>query len=340
MSFFPTDVGDGRRRELSRLGVRVLHGDLEDHLRQTGTHYDVVVISRPHNYGRFGPVVRSAQPQAAVVYDAEALYYRRTELLVALTEDGPAREALRLEAAATRCDEEAYFADADLAVCISEDEAALARSIAGAGPVEVIPAQLVGPQWTPAAFADRRDVILVASWLAGDESPNVDGFRWFMEEVMPPLSARLPWVRVRVTGVDPPQAIRDYEGPNVQFVGRVHDLAGFYDGSRVAISPIRYGAGVKIKTIEALQYGIPTVATGVGGEGIETFGTGALRVTDDPLEFADTVAGLADDAHAWARQRRRLEALHEHWSVAAPGTTWRSVVDRALGASIEGESTE
>ena len=83
----------------------------------------------------------------------------------------------------------------------------------------------------------------------------------------------------------------------------------FYSQARVAISPMRYGAGVKLKTIEALQFGVPIVATSVGSEGIETFGTGAMNVTDDPREFAEAVAALVDDRDRWEAQRRRTRSF-------------------------------
>jgi glycosyltransferase involved in cell wall biosynthesis len=98
----------------------------------------------------------------------------------------------------------------------------------------------------------------------------------------------------------------------------------------VAIAPIRYGAGVKLKTIEALQYGIPTVATTVGAEGIDTFDTGALVVADDPSGFAQAIVNLVDDSDRWNAQRRAIAELHGYWEAAEAGTSWLAVVDAAL----------
>ena len=118
---------------------------------------------------------------------------------------------------------------------------------------------------------------------------------WFVQKVLPLIRARIPWVRLRVTGQDPPPELLRYASPNLVFEGHVGDLAKFYDEARVAIVPVRFGAGVKLKTIEALQYGVPTVTTAVGAEGIDIHQTGALAITDDPAEFALNVAILLDD---------------------------------------------
>jgi len=69
-------------------------------------------------------------------------------------------------------------------------------------------------------------------------------------------------------------------------------MAEFYGRMRACIVPLRSGAGVKIKTVEALQYGVPTVATKVGAEGIDLRGHQRTVVADDAREFADGL-GLA-----------------------------------------------
>ncbi len=339
VSLFPAGTDEGSRSELCRMGVRILEGDLEEHLRLPHIQYDVVIISRPYIYELFGPMVRRHQPQAAVVYDAEALYFRRTERQALLSTDPLVNERLRAEARAMQESEQGYFADADQAVCISELEAGFARKIDGAPPVHVIEARLSEPQWTDQAFDQRRDVILVAGWLSGAGSPNGDGLTWFVQKVLPLIRARVPWVRLRVTGQDPPSELLQYASPNLHFEGHVGDLAQFYNDARVAIVPVRFGAGVKLKTIEALQYGVPTVTTAVGAEGIDLFQSGALAITDDPAEFALNVATLLDDPQLWENHRKRIRALHDIWTEQPAGASWSTVVEKALTDKIKPRSS-
>ncbi len=340
VSLFPATTGEGSRGELCRIGVRILEGDLEEHLRRPHIEYDVVIISRPYNYERFGEMVRKHQPQAAIVYDAEALYFRRTEREALLSDDPLVNERLRVEARSMQESEQRYFSDADQAVCISEVEAAFARKLEGASPVHIIEARLHDPQWTDRSFDQRCDVIFVAGWLSGAGSPNADGLTWFVQKVLPLIRARIPWVRLRVTGQNPPSEVLKYASPSVVFEGRVRDLAMFYGDARVAIAPIRFGAGVKLKTIEALQYGVPTVATPVGAEGIDLHQTGALAITDDVAEFALTVVALLEDAQSWENHRKRIRALHEAWAEQPAGTSWSAVVERALADKVGRSSSD
>ena len=156
--------------------------------------------------------------------------------------------------------------------------------------------------WTNEDFAERRGVGFVAGWSAGPGSPNVGR----AEAVRPVTSGprRSPGILRRarlVTGLKPRGrccALRRELDP---FVGVVPDLRNFYAGLRLAVVPIRYGSGVKLKAIEALQSGVPAIATTVGAEGIPIDVPGLLPVADDPREFADLVALLLEEEEGLAR---------------------------------------
>jgi GT2 family glycosyltransferase/glycosyltransferase involved in cell wall biosynthesis len=340
VSLYPAMTSEGSRSELCRIGVRILEGDLEAHLQRPHINYDVVIISRPHNYEAFGSIVRKHQPQAAVIYDAEALYFRRKERQALLSDDPVINERLRAEARSMQESEHRYFSDADQAICISDLEADFARTLDGAPPVHVIEARLHDPQWTEQSFRQRRDVIFVAGWLSGAGSPNGDGLTWFVQKVLPLVRARIPWVRVRVTGQDPPTELLQYASPSIVFEGHVGDIAKFYDDARVAIVPMRFGAGVKLKAIEALQYGVPTVSTTIGAEGIDLHQTGALAITDDAAEFAFNVATLLDNPQLWEDRRERIRAMHDIWAQQPAGTSWSSVIETALADRVSTLSSD
>ena len=254
--------------------------------------------------------MRELQPDAHLCYDAEALFHRRLKVQAEFAVSEEAREALRNAADEARTVEAEMAFSVDTIVCVSADEAAALRALGAHEPLVVEP-WLSNLELTPAGFADRSDVFLVAGWLAGPESPNVDGLLWFVREVLPVVRARVPWVRVHVSGPAPPKVALDVAGRGICFEGQVTDMAEFYGRTRACIVPLRYGAGVKIKTVEALQYGVPTVATTVGAEGIDLRGTSALLVADDARQFALQLVSLLTDRTAWERQRAEIEAL-EH----------------------------
>jgi GT2 family glycosyltransferase len=330
VALLPTDVTDGDVTPLARAGVEIVHQRPAVHLSELATPYDVVVISRPNNYVDCAAVVREVLPAAPIVYDAEALFYRRLEKQLDLLTDPLERARGAAAAEDMKTQEMKILSDADLIVCLSDEEADIARQVAGTGRVITKIPLLAGVEPTTATFEARNDIVLVASWIAGPASPNVDGLRWFADVVFPLVQARLPWARLRVTGGPPPEPLRRLTGFGVSFEGHVPDLGAFYEAARCVIVPLRFGSGVKIKTIEALQFAVPIVATSTGAQGIDLHETGAIAIHDDPQGFSDAVIALLLDGQHWQDRRSRVERLHEIWSeVGAERPTWNEIVARA-----------
>ena len=315
-----TSLVDGSKhtREMSEMGVQVLDGyaehDLEAVLKDAFAPYTTIVISRPHNFERFVGVIRTVMPESPIVYDAEALFHRRIERQAALELEPSLREGLQREADAMRETEAAIATEADGLVAISTEEAAFlgafsTSAIAVHGPL------LAGIEPGLASFAARSNIGFVAGWSGGAKSPNVDALAWFVREVLPKVLARVPGARLLVSGIDPPAEARRFAGPAVSFLGGVDDLAELYGTLRLAIVPMRYGAGVKNKTIEALQYAVPTVSTAVGAEGIPLKVPDALLVDDDADGFAIKVAALLDEETTWNLQRQKIFRQLESWDL-------------------------
>ena len=125
--------------------------------------------------------------------------------------------------------------------------------------------------------APAFDIGLIGTWTWG---PNLIGLDWFLREVCPLLPEG---IRVAVAGRVPPELRAP---PNVTLVGRVPSAEGFLRSCRLVALSSRAGTGVQLKTIEAMQLGLPAVATTLSCRGF----------TDMPANFT-----LADTAEDFAR---------------------------------------
>ena len=121
---------------------------------------------------------------------------------------------------------------------------------------------------------------------------NQDAARWLTNEIWPTVRAAVPGAELVIAGAEPtPRMHADADrAPGVRITGFVDDLGPLYRDASVFVAPLRAGAGVKFKVVDAVLAALPTVTTRIGAEGI-----GPPR-TGEAAGFAavdDTVTGLA-----------------------------------------------
>jgi GT2 family glycosyltransferase len=269
--------------------------------------YDVVVVSRPTNFDWARAMLDETQPKARRVYDAESLYFRR---LVRMAEAVPlARRAeLQAEADHWRRVEVTAMAWADVVVAVSEDAAQTAEMIAPDTPAVVL--RHVVPQ--PASvrgFAERRDVAFFGGFAAGPGGPNEDAAVIAARDVFPRIR-RAADVELHILGSDPTVAVQALAGDGVRVVGPVDDPVEALQRYRVHISPLRYGAGLKLRFLDTMAAGLPFVTTTVGAEdlGLDD-GLRRILVADRPAGLAEQARLLLTDAGRWAEASGRLRQL-------------------------------
>jgi glycosyltransferase involved in cell wall biosynthesis len=103
--------------------------------------------------------------------------------------------------------------------------------------------------------------------------------------------------------------------------GFVADIAPFMDGCRLALAPLRYGAGVKGKVNMAMSYGLPVVATSAAVEGMHVQAGQEVMVADSAADFAAAILRAYDDAALWTRlSDGGLANVRRHFSFDAART--------------------
>ena len=131
--------------------------------------------------------------------------------------------------------------------------------------------------------------------------PNADAVRWFLSDVFPLVRAEVPDARLQIVGRGVPDDLLAQAGEGVDILGWLPSLDVIYARSRVAIAPLRYGAGLKGKVAEALSHGVPVVVTRIAAEGMGIEHGESGWVADDPVGFAQGVIGLIRDDEMWTR---------------------------------------
>ncbi|WP_186230946.1 glycosyltransferase family 4 protein, partial [Burkholderia gladioli] len=133
-----------------------------------------------------------------------------------------------------------------------------------------VPPYFFDTEATPVAALDARDSELIIFVAGFGHPPNIDAAIWFVGEILPRIVREVPGARLMLIGSNPTDAVRALAGDTVTVTGYVSDarLAELYGSARVAVVPLRFGAGVKNKVVEALNFGAPLVTTPVGLQGL------------------------------------------------------------------------
>ncbi|GAB2504761.1 glycosyltransferase [Pseudoxanthomonas sangjuensis] len=307
---------------LQRLGVETWYkpwaGRVARFLQRQGARFDVVMLSRHYVATPLLPLVRRHAPQARIVFDTVDLHGLREQRAADLGNDA----VLRRTARATTKAELAVAATVDATVVVSAYERDWLRERLPDARVEVL-SNLHEVRGPGLPFAQRHDLVFVGGFR---HPPNVDAVLWFANAVFPPVRSRLPGVRFHCIGGDcPPEILALSALDGVVVHGHVPDIAPYMDGARVALAPLRYGAGVKGKVNLSMAHGQPVVATSCAVEGMHLQDRYDVLVADDAAGFADRVVELYRDEALWNRlSANGLDNVRTHFSLeAARGTVRR-----------------
>jgi glycosyltransferase involved in cell wall biosynthesis len=171
--------------------------------------------------------------------------------------------------------------------------------------VEEEPARVVPP------YNEREGLLFVGGF---SHAPNVDGVLWFVDEILPELRRQLGPITLTVVGKNPPEKLIGMTG--VELVGAVSEaeLMRLYDHARVVVAPLRYGAGIKGKVVEAICRKLPTVTTPIGAEGLPAAAS-VLQIAENPEQFCKLVSKLYSDPTLWSQKSIGMSNyMVEHFS--------------------------
>jgi len=168
-------------------------------------------------------------------------------------------------------------------------------------------------------YVNTEEKLMYVGFLGWE--PNIQGLLWFIEQVWPKLVARRPDLRFDIVGKGPDNRLQEaaalWEG--IDLKGFVPDLQKIYNHARVCVAPLLFGSGMKVKVLDAMARGMPTVTTSVGAEGIDIELGRHLLVADEPMEMATQIECLLSDPELWLRLQTQSRAL------IAERYTWRQL---------------
>jgi glycosyltransferase involved in cell wall biosynthesis len=155
-------------------------------------------------------------------------------------------------------------------------------------------------------------------------APNVDAAAYLIDQIVPRVRKDIPDLEVYIVGRDPSSGLQEKASRQacVHVTGFVDDVRPYLERSMVAVAPIRYGAGIQNKLLEAMAMEVPVVTTELAAEGLRVMGGSnpPLYVAGDAEEFTQRVVTLLRDPverARLARQGRQFVQRNYVWSGGA-----------------------
>jgi polysaccharide biosynthesis protein PslH len=116
--------------------------------------------------------------------------------------------------------------------------------------------------------------------------PNVDAIHYFMNDIFPAIKTKINNVRFFIVGGNPPEDIQNYhDGKRVYVLGYQPDIRLIMERCAISVVPLRLGGGTRLKVVEAMSMGIPTVSTSKGAEGLQVTHQKDIIIADEPQKF-------------------------------------------------------
>ena len=300
---------------LQQLGIEVLHGNWyanhwKEWFAEHGKYFDYAVISRPHIAVKYVDTIRKYS-DAKIIYMGHDLHFLREAREYTVKGDGKYLESSRQWQKREmdlihRCDVSYFFSTVEKEEILRIDPDAS---------VDVVPLYIYDTfSQREHTASEREDIMFVGGF---GHSPNIDAMIWFVKEIWPMIVQQLPEIKLYIIGSNAPEEIVGLASENVIVTGYVDDktLDMFYEKCKVVVAPLRYGAGIKGKIVDALYKGMPIVTTPIGAEGL-TDAERAMRIADKPETFAEYVIELyRNDVLSDEFAKSALSYCRKHFSV-------------------------
>lgn len=156
----------------------------------------------------------------------------------------------------------------------------------------------------PVEFSKREGLLFIGGY---NHLPNIDAVKFLHDGIMPLVWEKNENIKLFILGPDFPEDLKQkYHSDRFQILGYQKSVDHWFENSRIFVAPLRYGAGVKGKIGQALEFKLPVITTEIGAEGMSLENRKTALISDEnPQNFADKILELYADENLW-------QTLHEN----------------------------
>ncbi|PIE83163.1 MAG: hypothetical protein CSA09_03615 [Candidatus Contendobacter odensis] len=277
---------------LQQMGVEVLYGEIyaknwKKWLDDNTKYIDVIYLHRPHITEHFIDEIITLKKRPKLIYFGHDLHHVRIARRAILNNDTQLLE----ESDNWKQRELKIFKKVDKIYYPSQTEVDIIHKENPLLDVRAIPLYTINsPDPESYDHGSRSGLIFVGGF---NHPPNLDAIEWFVHDILPIIHKHCEEAIFHIVGSNVPDKIKALENKLINVHGFLTDEALYqlYQSVRICVVPLRYGAGVKGKILEAIQQVLPLVTTSIGAEGLPD-AQKIMQVKDTPEQFAKATINL------------------------------------------------
>lgn len=226
--------------------------------------------------------------------------------------------------------EKRYFCRADHCLFVSEEDGEMFSRICRSTPTSIIHNGVDAGAFAPAGVEPEPNTLIFEGKIGF--APNADGVQYFCREILPLVQREIPSVKFYVVGKEPPEEIRRLASPHVVVTGYVDDVRPYLDRAAVFVCPLRKGAGIKNKVLQAWSMGKPVVATPESIGGLRAVEGENIMVRRTAEQFAEAVVRLLRDRELQRKLGENARnTILDAYTWTSKAKELRKVFDRTCG---------
>jgi glycosyltransferase involved in cell wall biosynthesis len=210
--------------------------------------------------------------------------------------------------------EKKYFSRASVCSFVTARDADMFRRICPSAKITVIPNGVDADFYQP--LGEKEDFPSLVFEGNMGFPPNVDAACYFCRAIFPKILKRVPAAKLFLVGKNPAPQVRALQSSSVTVTGYVDDVRYYLDRATVFVCPMRKGAGIKNKMLQAWAMAKPVVATSLAVAGLQAVHMKNVLVADNPYWFSKAVLNLLNDSinrKNLGAQARRTAIDHYSW---------------------------
>ncbi len=288
-------------RPLQELGIEIFygpeyHGMFEIWIKENSRYIDFFLLSRPDVAWKYLLAIKRHSDKK-IIYYGHDIHHHRMQLEAEVCPEKNIAETI--ETVTTT--EQNLWRMVDVVLYPSTKETAAVKEFDSSISAFTIPLYFYEniDKYKKRKAVCSNNIVFVAGFR---HSPNVDAAVWFVTKIFPRIRACNDTVHLYLVGSNPTEQVLSLQSDDITVTGYVtdDDLRDFYAQARLAVVPLRFGAGTKGKVLEAMAYGVPLVTTDIGIQGMPEL-VDIIAVQNDEEQFAESVKRLLHDDSEWQR---------------------------------------